>query len=229
VIRDSSGHAICTTSIYGFGQGPTINFSAEGVQFNGDASPSGGSLELTDGGTNEVSTAFLTTPVNVQSFTTDFDFQLINAKADGFTFTIQNVGPDALAPGALGGDLGYAGIKHSVAVKFDLYQNPGDPSNDSTGLFVDGARPIGPSSIDLTGGKINLHGGDLLDAHLAYDGTTLTLTIIDLAKLVIWSYPFTIDIPGTVGGSTAYIGFTGASGGLTAIQQISDWQFTPED
>ena len=34
-----------------------------------------------------------------------------------------------------------------------------------------------------------------------------------------------MDIPGTVGGSTAYVGFTAASGGSTAIQDILNWNY----
>jgi hypothetical protein len=37
---------------------------------------------------------------------------------------------------------------------------------------------------------------------------------------------YTINIPATVGGSTACVGFTGGSGGLTAIQQILNWTYT---
>ena len=193
------------------------------LQLNGNASLAGNSLELTNGGVSEASSAFYASPVNIQSFTTDFTFQLTNPAADGFTFTIQNIGPGAL--GTDGGQLGYAHIGDSVAVKFDLYQNTGDPSNNSTGLFVDGAYPSGPTSIDLTGSGINLHSGDTMDAHITYNGTTLILTITDLVTHATWSHPFTIDIPGTVGGSTAYIGFTGATGGLTSTQQILSWSY----
>ena len=81
-----------------------------------------------------------------QSFTTDFTFQLTNPAADGFTFTIQNVDPAAV--GGIGGYLGYEGIGDSVAIKFDLYKNEPDdgPLGNSTGLFVDGAPPIGRRS-----------------------------------------------------------------------------------
>src|SRR5256885_4685412 len=48
--------------------------------------------QLTDGGSREASSAWFTTPVNVQSFTNDFAFQFINANSDGMTFTIQNAG-----------------------------------------------------------------------------------------------------------------------------------------
>ncbi len=199
-------------------------FSGTGnVIVNGSAQISGGSIKLTDGGSNEAASAFFVTPVNIDAFTTDFDFQLTNAAADGFAFVIQNAGVHALGPD--GGSLGYAGIGKSVALKFDLFQNTGDVSNDSTGIFVDGATPIGPTSIDLTGGGINLHSGDTMDASLTYNGTTLTLTITDLATAATWSHPFAINIPATVGANTAYVGFTAGDGGLTSTQQILSWTF----
>ncbi len=229
-ITDGSGNVLTTTEIYGFGQvPPTIDFSqgfgqAPGeLQSNGSASLAGTALELTNGGLNEASSVFYPSPVNVQSFTTDFTFQLTNPAADGFTLTIQNVGPGAL--GGHGGSLGYEGIGKSVAVKFDLYQNPGDPSNDSTGIFVDGALPTGPTSIDLTGSGINLHSGDTMDAHLTYDGTTLNLTLTDTVIWKSWSHPFPINIPATVGGDTAYVGFTAATGADTSTLQILSWSY----
>ena len=195
----------------------------EALQFNGNAALSGTSIELTDGGTNEAGSAFYAAPVNIQTFTTDFVFQLTNANADGFTFTIQNGAPTAL--GASGGSLGYAGIGASVAVKFDLYNNAGDGPN-STGIYVDGAPPNVPA-IDLTSSGINLHSGDKMDAHIAYDGTTLTLTITDLVTMATFSHPFMVNIPAAVGANTAYIGFTGGTGGPTAVQQILNWSYQP--
>jgi hypothetical protein len=161
--------------------------------------------------------------VNVQSFATDFKFKSTNATADGFTFTIQNAGSTAL--GGVGGALGYQHIGNSVAVKFDLFQNTGDPSNNSTGIFIDGAVPIGPTSIDLTGSGINLHSGDEMDANLTYNGAVLTLTLTDMVTSATWSHPFTINIPATVGGNSAYVGFTAGTGGLSATQQILSWTF----
>ena len=194
------------------------------IQLNGSASVFfGPGLTLTDGKSNEAGSVFFTSPVNVQSFRTDFTFQLINPAADGFTFTIQNAGLTAL--GANGGSLGYEGIGQSVAVKFDLFKNAGDPSNNSTGLFVDGALPIGPTSIDLTGTGINLHSGDMMGAHITYYGTTLNLTIADLTTLAFWSHPFVVNIPATVGGSAAYVGFTGGSGLHSSHQGILTWDY----
>ncbi len=68
----------------------------DAFQFNGNAALSGNLFELTDGGLHEAGSVFYNSPVNVQTFTTDFTFQQSNAQADGFTFTIQNVGPSGL-------------------------------------------------------------------------------------------------------------------------------------
>ena len=112
-----------------------------------------------------------------------------------------------------------------MAVKFDIFQNTGDPSNDSTGVFVDGALPFGPTSIDLTGSGINLHSGDEMDATINYAGAALTLTITDMVTHASWTHPFVVNIPAIVGSNTAYVGFTGGTGGQSSTQQILNWTF----
>ena len=197
-------------------------FDGAGLALNG-ATYAGTSLQLTTGGLNQAATAFYATPLSIQSFTTDFTFHLGDAQADGFTFVIQNAGPTAL--GADGGGLGFLGIPHSVAVKFDLHNNAGE-GPDSTGLFTDGAAPTVPD-INLTGTPINLHSGDPIAAHITYDGTDLTLTLTDSSTLGTWSYSWPINIPSTVGGNTAYVGFTAGTGSETAIQSITSWKYLP--
>jgi Legume lectin domain/Chitobiase/beta-hexosaminidase C-terminal domain/Bacterial lectin len=197
-------------------------FGGAGLDLNG-ATYSGTALQLTNGGPNEAASAFYATPLNIQSFTTDFTFQLTNAQADGFAFVIQNASPTAL--GATGGGLGYMGIPQSLAIKFDLYNNVGE-GPDSTGLFTQGVAPTVPA-VDLTSTPINLHSGDPFAAHITYDGTNLTLTLTDSNTLGTWSYSWPIDIPSTVGGNTAYVGFTGGTGGMTAKQTITSWTYSP--
>ena len=85
--------------------------------------------------------------------------------------------------------------------------------------------PARLGGIDLTGSGINLHSGDQMDAHITYDGTTFNLTLTDLVTQAAWSHPFVINIPATVGGDTAYVGFTGGTGGQTATQQILNWSY----
>src|SRR6202012_2075438 len=201
------------------GPAPTINFasgfSASGLQLNGHAKLNGTQLLLTDiAAGNEVASAFWTTPVNVQSFTNNFTFQLTSANADGFTFTIQNVAPTAIGTG--GSSLGYGGIANSLAVKFDLHDNAGE-GNNSTGLYTNGAVPTVPAT--PLGGGVNLHSGDIMQVQMSYNGTTLTMTITDTttpSQTFTTSWP--INIPSTVGSSTAYVGFTAGTGGATATQ-----------
>lgn len=74
-------------------------FTGSGLAINGSGGINGSRLRLTDGGTGETTSAWFTTPVNVQAFTLDFSFQLTNPTADGITFAIQNAGSHAIGPG----------------------------------------------------------------------------------------------------------------------------------
>jgi fibronectin type 3 domain-containing protein len=221
-------------------QVPILDFSngfanASGLlTLNGTAKVNGTALQLTDGGTNEAGTAFSTNKVDVTRFNSQFSFQLTagTSTADGIAFTIEGLANTALGP--TGGGLGYGpdhtggtgGIASSVAIKFDLYNNQGE-GVDSTGLYTNGVAPTNVGSIDLTGTGIDLHSGDKFNVSLAYNGTTLTVTETDASTNKSATQSYTIDIPTTVGGGTAYVGFTGGTGGLTATQDILTWTYSP--
>ncbi len=193
------------------------------VYLNGSAQLNDTRLQLTNGLIAEAGSAWYMTPVNIQNFTTDFTFQLSNPNANGITFAIQNTG----SYNALGGNgyqLGYAPIKKSAAVKFDLYNAAGE-GPDSTGLYLNGANPTVPA-INLTGSGINLHSDDTMDIHLVYNGTTLTMTITDMVTSAVYTTSWTVNLPSTIGSNTAYVGFTGSTGGQTASQKILTWTFT---
>ena len=211
-----------------FGSG----FSAGGIVMNGNAKLNGTRLRLTDGGGTEAATAWYNVQANVQTFTTDFSFQITpgsSPTADGMTFAIEANSTSVLGPS--GGGLGYGpdtttgtgGIANSVAVKFDLYSNAGE-GIDSTGIYTNGASPTIPF-VDLTGSGIDLHSGHVFNVHMVYDGTNLTMTITDATTNAAFTHAFPINIPATVGGNSAYVGFTGGTGGLTAIQEIISWTY----
>jgi len=214
-IQSSSGTAINYSSGFAGATGQLV--------LNGSAALSGSLLQLTNGGSNQQATAWYATPVNVQSFSTTFNFQLVNASADGMTFAIQNQGTSAL--GQFGGGLGYQQVLSSVAVKFDLFNNAGEGS-DSTGMYTNGAIPTTPA-IDLSSTGINLHSGDTISVQLNYDGTTLTMVITDTVTQASYTTSWAINIPSTVGANTAYVGFTGGTGGQTATQHVLSWTYTP--
>ena len=206
-------------------QGPNYGsgFTATGLTLNGGAAISGTQLQLTDGGGDEARSAFFTTAVNVQTFTNDFTFRLTKPNADGFTFTIQGIGPTAL--GTRGGGLGYAGIGSSVAVGFQLYSSVlGNKEVSLTGDWTNGASPDATPGSNTTG--VNLRSGDVMSVHMTYDGTTLTWTITDTVTKKAFTKSVAINIPALTG-NVAFVGFTGGSGGLTAVQNMLTWTFVP--
>jgi hypothetical protein len=208
-------------------------FTPGAMVMNGSAQLNGSVLELTDGHQSEASSAWYATRVNVQNFVTDFTFQILPSgiAADGFTFALQANSTAAL--GVAGGPLGYGldtatgtgGIPNSVAVKFDLYDNFGE-GIDSTGLYINGASPTIPA-VDMTASGIDLHSGDVFNVRMIYGGGSLAMTITDTVTKAVFTHTWTIDIPTTIGATTAYAGFTGGSGGITATQNILTWTLGP--
>ena len=209
-----------------FGNG----FTPSGLTLNGSASITATRLRLTDGGTGQAGSAFFNTPADVESFITDFAFQLTNPNADGFVFAIQGNSATALGDG--GESLGYGGtslgtgIGNSVAVGFQLYSSVlGNTEVSRTGMWTDGTSPGATPGTDTTASGVNLHSGDVMSAHIAYDGTTLTLIVTDTSTKASFRARFSVNIPSIVGGNSAYVGFTGGTGGVTATQDILTWRY----
>jgi hypothetical protein len=235
--KTGSNNSAVASGVYTIAAGNTplnfgSGFTSSGLKLNGKATINGTRLRLTDGGTSQAGSGFFTSPVNVQSFTTDFRFQITAPNADGFTFVIQNNAATALGPsgGALGygvdkaGATPFAGMNKSVALKFDLYSNSGEGSN-STGLYTGGASPTTPAA-DMTASGVNLHSGGLFDVHLSYDGATLSMKITDAGNpATTFSTSWTVNIPSAVGGNTALVGFSGGTGSTTATQDIVSWTY----
>jgi hypothetical protein len=224
------------------------------IAVNGTAEFNGSALQLTDTARNlEVGTAWYVAPVNVAAFATNFTIQLLQPNANGMTFCIQNQPPasaytyhnappsstDGVVRWASGGPntmansqsgLGYSGgtgsqysqitgLLYSVAVKFDL--------GNTTGLYTNGAD-VSQNSIDMTSSGLSLRSGHALAVTMSYNGTTLSMTIKDTVSGASYSHSWAINIPATVGGSTAYVGFTGGTGGGTAVQDILAWTYSSQ-
>jgi hypothetical protein len=201
------------------------------VTLNGQAEIANGSLVLATDAGLEASSAFFSTAVPINKFTSDFDFVLSREAGEGFTFAVQSAGLHAV--GSAGSGLGYgvdlpgAGgekIGHSVAVKFDMHSDAGEGSN-STGVYVGGASPTVPST--SLAPTINLHSGHRFHARLNYDGVNLRVSITDLTQYAVFNGAYAVAIPTAVGGSTAYAGFTaGTALGLYDTIKILNWKMT---
>jgi sugar lactone lactonase YvrE len=201
------------------------------LTLNGSAAISDGVLNLTQQTPNQASSAYFDTVIPVSKFTSDFDFQLSRGDGEGFTFVLQSEGLNAIGPA--GGGLGYgpstpdgpgSRIFHSLAVKFDLYSDAGEGSN-STGVYVGGDSPTVPAT-NLLPSAINLHSGHAFHARLNYDGANLTVSITDLTEYAVYTGVYAVDIPAAVGGTTAFAGFTAATGAEYDTVNILDWTMT---
>jgi hypothetical protein len=114
--------------------------STAGLTLNGSAAQVGSILQVGPPAGSSIGAAWYNNPVSVTSgFTTTFQMQIIPdsssyTTADGMGFVIQGDGPNTL--GASTGQPGYNGIKDSIAVEFDTFQNfsLADPNNNHVAI-----------------------------------------------------------------------------------------------
>jgi hypothetical protein len=234
----SASYQISTPNVINFANGFSAN---DGVILAGNAALSGSSIGLvsTAGGLGEAA-AWYAVPVNVQTFTTNFTLLFKSSAGNGMTFCIQNQLPassDSSTPNWVSGGpnthanfgngLGYAGVTsgtygqpaglwNSVAVKFDV------SSGNTTGLYTNGALPTTPQTT-ITG--VTLSSGHPINVALTYNGTALSMTLTDTVTHGSFSTSWTVNIPSTVGGNTAYVGFTGGNEYGAVSQFVQNWTY----
>jgi hypothetical protein len=211
--------------------------SDAGLQFNGSALFSADEhIVRLNNDFGQAGSVFTTNKVSDTKWSTTFWIRLHEGTqpnpADGLTFTLQANSPTAL--GGAGGSLGYAGIKNSVAIKFDVYNNSGETDN-STGLFFNGDQPDVPHqpgevNVPLDPAIVNLRDQHRKRIDISYDVATLKLnvTITDEQHdngATSLSQTYTVDIPKVIGSDGVYVGFTGGTGGLYSLQDVLGWVF----
>jgi hypothetical protein len=189
---------------------------------NGGPSLTSGVLEVTDGSGNETRGLFFDYPVNINAFTASFTYQDVDSGgADGVAFVLQNDPRGAAALGGTGGALGYGYgsgpgplIKNSVAFEMDIY-TPG-VNLETNGIF---------GTYVSTAPNINLASGDPINVNIVYQQGLMVVTMTDSNTLLSVTNTYNVNVANVVGGSTAYLGFTGGSGGEGAVQDISNFTF----
>ncbi|HEV7925622.1 MAG TPA: hypothetical protein VGR14_09710 [Verrucomicrobiae bacterium] len=174
-----------------------------------------GTLTLTDNGEQEAVSAYWDTPVNIQNFVASWTYVQSGdgGNSRGYTFTLQNSGLTALGGTAV--NLGYSGIQDSVSVQFNTFPPVG------LALGIDGSIPQEPGGT----GSITVPTEDPLSFTVVYSGNFLSVDLVDTITSDSFTTNYTVNIPSTVLGNTAYVGFTGADGYATSIQQVSNFSF----
>ncbi len=188
--------------------------SAGGWQINGNAKLEAPSLVLTSATANQKGSAFWPTKVDPRNLAYEFTISIGGGSgADGLAFVIGDAtkGATATSLGEQGGGLGFAKTP-GWAVAFDTYKNSANPSSNFVGIS-DGAgtsagtlhwlTTFSPLASSLRTGthkvKVDTAGGAIA---VWLDGTKLGSVAVTLP-------------------SSAYVGFSGGTGGSTDRHAVS--------
>jgi hypothetical protein len=214
---------------------PVITFDGNGVNWTLNEGAvftptiSNNVLTLTDGGTNEASSAFFDTPQNISGFFASYTYQATgsNQLANGITFCLQNSSLGLYAVGAGGGDLGYASITPSAAFEMNLYA----AANGGAGIQfgTDGSTPdsTNPTAPYLSTAPVNIASGDPINVQLYYSQNVLNVWLVDAKAGKTFATSLSApNLPSIVGGSSAFVGFTGATGTTNSTQTVSNFVFS---
>jgi hypothetical protein len=224
-------------ALAGYSRGDGISGFANFVT-NGDAviSSDNSTLMLTTAGQGfEASSTWYKTPQPLNSptiggFTAQFVYHMSYVPQSGFdpsegiTFTLQNAPAGTAALGGSGGGLGYSGITKSASVQLNLamfQDNPGTVLNTQGKTGQDGGNAYLPTA------PVNLRSTDPILVTLSYNNatTTLTETLVDLTTNATFTTSYVDNLETEVGGTTAYIGITGATGAGTSTQSVTNFVF----
>lgn len=195
------------------GNGWWVNGVAEFVGSN--------ALQVTDGGNDEAGSAFLVNQQYVGGFVATFNYQASgNRAADGAVFIIQESSSIYEALGQSGNDLGFTGISPSGGLELDLYPNSSGIAYGSNGLTAGSGGAAYASTA-----PVNITTGDLIGVTISYAPPLMQVALADTVTSATFTTNFNAPNLASNIGTNAYVGFSGGSGGETAIQQISNFEF----
>ena len=150
---------------------------------------------------------------------------LVYWDADGLTFTFQNAGLDAL--GDNGGNIGYTNIAPSAGLAIKVYQrNSGGSIDDQSGLGVVSGGQDATSVAYQNRGTINFDAlNEPITFALSYNPQTRLLSVQAVQGGNSSSFASTIDLPAALGSNTAFLGFTGGTGGASMTATVGAFGF----
>jgi hypothetical protein len=188
-------------------------------------------LELTSNLGNTARAAFLTDKQNIGNFNASFVYTLAagaNAGADGVTFCIQNGTAGPAAIGAGGGGLAYSGGSPAVTPSAALAMNIYDPNTRGIQLLTGGTTPAAGAGAYASILPVQLGTvANPIQVNVSYAGGIFTASFRDTVANTTFTTNYVIDLPTVVGDNSAYVGFTGADGGVASTQVISNFVMTP--
>jgi len=197
-------------------------------------------LQLTTNKISQSGSAFIKNPINLvsdkgfmASFSAYFSFRMSNtgglnegdgAGADGIVFVIQTVANNV---GSVGGGLGYRGIKNSIGIEFDTWNNAdssNDPDHNHVGIDTNGTT----RSIKTFSENTLFNNGKIWYVWIDYDGDN---QVLEVRYDSLNNRPTdpkisqTINIPSLLVKENVYVGFTSATGSSYNTHDILAFNF----
>jgi hypothetical protein len=203
-----------------------------------DSGPETGWLQLTPSQPFASGSAFYTEGLDIsqnRSFSTYFSMKMTNAVkggADGIMFVLSSRPYDI---GRDGGGIGYLGVKDSIGIEFDTFNNHSlyaDPDGNHIAVNLNGdlSKPITTTkSGSLQSSGIILDDGNSKHVWLEFDGNSQTLHIrISNNKIRPTNATLTVNslnLTKVLTQPTIYLGFTSATGDSYSSHFIERWYF----
>ncbi len=207
--------------------------STSGLTVNGDSAAvtTGGRtvMRLSPSKFFKSGSVFSSAPItfgSLYSFSTRFTFNL-NAQqgggADGFVFVIQ---PNGNTVGGSGGGIGYGGIKKSLGVEYDTFNNGRIDQGSSNHIGIDLNGSLA-SLVQNNALPFILDSRRDLTSWIDYDGATQKIEVrlnnSNTRPLsAILSYKF--NLAAVIGSPNAFVGFTSGTGGGAANHDLVNWE-----
>jgi Legume lectin domain len=233
-------HAVDTTTIIYNDFSNLTSWQLNGTAKGATGTESEKVLRLTQNKTSQSGSAFIKNPIKLvsdkgfmASFSAYFAFRMSNtggldegdgAGADGIVFVIQTVANNV---GSVGGGLGYRGIKKSIGIEFDTWNNTdssNDPDHNHIGVDTNGIT----RSIITVSEQSLFNNGKIWYAWIDYDGDN---QLLEVRYDSLNNRPADpkisqkINIPSLLVVENVYVGFTSATGSSYNTNDILAFNF----
>jgi len=238
VVANAYGLVMSSPAVLTFGNQP-VNFNGNGLNWTVNQNTSyfpysppaiaNNILSLTDGGGGEARSFFYNSPQYVGAFKAAFTYQAGgNKAADGIAFCLQNDPRNQSALGGGGGQLGVGTanpITPSIELELNLFTGGGAALGYT--VLTNGLTAAGGTNGNYHApGSLQINSGDPINIAVSYANQQMMLTFTDAVAHTSFATNLNVgDLTQIVGTNAAYIGFTGADGGSTSIQTISNFSF----
>jgi hypothetical protein len=103
-----------------------------------------------------------------------------------------------------------------------------DPNTRGIQLLTGGTTPAAGAGAYASIAPVQLGAvGNPIQVNVSYAGGIFTASFRDTVANTTFTTNYVIDLPTVVGDNSAYVGFTGADGGVASTQVISNFVMTP--